>query len=467
MRKALLTIPVLLMLLPLAEAQDYYRIRKQTRISTGLDEAVAIPYDDGVVYITESTSVGASSPEDPLGRRLFTIYYYKEKGGQKKPFSDRLITQRHDGPVSFTGDHMTMVFSQQRPAAGNRDYDPLGLYFAENADGEWTNIRAFEHNDDFAWYFSPSISDDGETLYFSANLPDAIGGFDLYRSELKASGWTVPENLGPVVNTEGNELYPFVHSSGRLYFSSDGHDGNTAGYDLFETAMVKGQWTKVIKLPAPFNGLSDDYHVYYEDDFKSGFLTSNRGSASKEIFTFATDIPPLDSPEPIKKTYYKYRIFDRNLDTVDTELFRYSWMINDTLEIPGHDIIFQFPDTGTYVCKLKVFDIQLDTLVEGQTVRKLEIKLNPQAVITSPDTVQVNEPVTFDGSRTFLPGFNIGRYIWDFGDGSYGEGVRVTHTYRYPGAYRVVLGVEERKLNRRHEPAVKSNYKDVVVTTPG
>ncbi len=100
----MLTIGFLILLLPMLVAQDYYRVRKLTRISTGLNEAAAVPYgEDGIVYITESTSVGASSPTDPEGRRLFTMFYYNTKTGQKKPFIDNLVTQRHEGPASFTG----------------------------------------------------------------------------------------------------------------------------------------------------------------------------------------------------------------------------------------------------------------------------------------------------------------------------------------------------------------------------
>ncbi len=429
-----------------------------------MDEAAAVPYgEDGVVYITESTSVGASSPTDSEGRRLFTIFQYKKKSRQKKPFSDALVSRRHDGPVSFSADFKTMVFSQQRPSGANRDFDPLGLYFAENVDGNWVNIRAYEYNDNFAWLFSPALSPNGRILYFAANFEDAIGGFDIYRSKLKGNSWSKPENLGPAVNTEDNELYPFVHASGKLYFSSDGHDDHKAGFDIFQTAFIGGKWIQAVKLPPPLNSLSNDYHVYFSEDYKSGFLTSDQRGGTKDIFTFGTDIPAFESPEPIKKTYYKYKIMDRKLDTVDTNLFRYSWVINDTLEIPGHEIIYKFPHPGTYVCKLKVFDIQLDTLVEGQTVKTLNIKLNEQAVITCPDTIPVNTPVVFDGSNTYLPEFNVGRYLWEFGDGSFGDGIRMTHTYLYPGRYRIILGVEMRKERRRDDPVMHSNFRDVIV----
>jgi hypothetical protein len=387
-----------------------------------------------------------------------------EKGGRKRPLSENLVSQEHEGPVSFTADFKTMVFSQQRPSDGR--VDPLGLYFADNVDGKWVNVRPFEYNDDVAWLFSPSISADGQTLFFAANYKDGLGGFDLYRSRLRGGAWSKPENLGPNVNTPDNEIYPFIHPSRKLYFSSNGHDKNVAGFDLFQTAFVGGNWVKAIKLEAPFNSLSNDYQVWFSEDFKNGFLTSDRRSGSKEIFTFDTDIPEFTSPEPIRRTYYKYLLHDKNLDTVDYNLFRYSWVINDTLELPGNEVQYRFPGPGIYHCKLMVYDIQLDTLIT-QDSQDLTIKLNEQAVILCPDTIEVNTPVLFDGSDTYLPGFNVGRYLWEFGDGAYGEGLKVTHTYVFPGRYRVMLGVEERRQNKRETPEVRSNFKDIQVVLSG
>ena len=465
MKRAILLIWTLLILLPPAVSQDYYKVLKHSRISTGLNEAAAIPFEDGVVYITESTSVGASSPTDGEGRRLFTIFYLG-KNGQKKFFREELVSQKHEGPVSFTGDFNTMVFCQQRPQTGSR-VDPLGLYFADrNEAGAWVNDRAFEFNSPDAWLFSPSLSKDGLTLYFAANFEDSFGGFDIYRSKLRGGVWSKPENLGPEVNTHRNELYPFIHPLGKLYFSTDGRDGDKAGYDIFMTAFVSGQWFEAIRLGTPINSLSDEYQIWFSDDFKDGYLTSNRRSRSKEIFAISTDIPEFESPEPIKRTYYKYRIYDRNLDTIDTELFRYSWMINDTLEIPGHEIIYEFPDTGTYHVAFHVYDIQLDTILVPMT-KEWPVKLSEQAVIVCPDTILTGTPVEFDGTSTYLPGFDDYLYVWDFGDGSFGQGKQVIHTYLYPGRFRVTLGVQERKKSRKLEPEMRSNFRDVNVIGSG
>jgi len=468
MKRAILLIWSLLILLPPAVSQDYYKVIKHSRISTGLNEAAAIPYEDeGVVYITESTSVGASSPTDSKGRRLFTIFLL-EKNGQKKLFNDELVSQSHDGPVSFTEDFNTMVFCQQRFQAGSR-VDPLGLYFRDrNEAGEWVNERAFEFNSLDAWLFSPSLSPDGRTLYFSANYEDGLGGFDIYRSKLKGGVWSKPENLGPEVNSHRNELYPFIHPQGKLYFSSDGRDSDKGGYDIFVTAFMSGEWFESIILGTPINSLSDEYQIWFNDSFKEGYLTSNRRSRSKEIFEISTDIPEFETPEPIKKTFYTYKLWDKKLtlDTVDTNLFTYYWLINDTLELPGHEVIYKFPEPGTYVCKLMMYDIQLDTLVTQET-KNLPIKLNEQAVIVCPDTIVAGTPVEFDGTQTYLPDFDDNTYLWDFGDGSFGQGKQDIHTYLYPGRFRVTLGVQERKKNRKHEPEMHSNFRDVTVVRSG
>ena len=90
-----------------------------------------------------------------------------------------------------------------------------------------------------------------------------------------------------------------------------------------------------------------------------------------------------------------------------------------------------------------------------------------QAVIDCPDTITVGNEQVFDGTETYLPGFDDFKYIWDFGDGSFGEGRQTTHIYHYPGRYRVSLAVQERPKNRKDKPALHSNYKNVLVVDSG
>lgn len=469
-----------------SKKQKLYEVKRQKGVSKSQDEVAAVlyaPQDSFIVYASQKANDGFSSPETDHGEKLFTVLRYKLKGGKDSEsdsgsgseeekvtvFDAELNTGNQEGPVSFTADYKTMVFSQQWeiPKKRLKDPDPMGLFFGENVDGNWINIRPFEHNDPLGWLFSPSISPDGKTIYFSAIFGGTDGDFDLYRSELKGDAWTEPENLGPGVNTPMEEIYPNIHPSGRLYFSSNGHDNNRAGYDLFETTEVNGKWIMAEKLPSDFNTNNNEYHVWFSEDMRTGYLSRASRGGSKDVYEITTNLPPMKNPKPIKKTYYRYRIFDRKLDTVDTNLFSYSWTINDTLELPGHEVIYRFPAPGSYVCSMNVYDIELDTLLKGQTVQTLNIKLHEQAVISCPDTIQVGIPVDFDASQSYLPGFDAGRYVWDFGEGEgtsrFGEGIIISHTYNLPGKFKVILGVEAQKLNRNDVPEVRKNFKEVVV----
>lgn len=452
-------------------------------MSTGVfDEMYAVPYtyiekvenkksgevEDvakvAVAFTAQSGNTGAKDPRDPEGRRLFTFKCFID--GESTSFRQELASEKHEGMASFSADGKQMVYCQAKPITGNR-VDMLGLFFADLVDGIWVNDRAFEYNENGIWLFSPTLSANGRTLYFSANYEDGHGGFDLYRSKLKGGAWTKPENLGPLVNTDQNEIYPFIHPSGRLYFSSEGHDRGVDRYDLFYTKLLGDQWGPVIKLPKPLNTLSNDYHIWMDEDYLEGYLTSDRDNGTKDVFNITPDIPEFPIADPIRRTAYRYRINDRKLDTVDNNLFRYSWVINDTLELPGHDIIYRFPGPGIYHLKMIVFDVQLDTLLEPQTFKTLNIRLNKQAVFQFyNDTVRVNEEITFDASDTHLPDLVIDRYVWDFGDGYYAtsKGPRVTHTYLEPGTFKVILGPEKRKEKRKDPSEIpNANFREIVV----
>lgn len=479
MKRSRKYIGLILMLLPLgllAQKDDIYDFKKQLRISSGADELAAVPFEENVVYSSQNTSVGIASSTDQLGRKFFTMFEYVPRTNRKSVFSDQFVSLWHEGIPSFTADFSQVVFCQMDRDAAQGKQVPLKLYFSENLNGMWSRPTEFEHNSDSSLLFSPAFSPGGDTLFFAADYSGGEGGFDLYWCVRDGDSWSEPENLGPGVNTDQHEVYPSFHPMGQLYFSSEGHDGGKDGYDLFETRVVNGKWSKAVKLPVGQrrprpNSPDNDMHIWYSADMKSGYLTTDSRSSSKDIWAFQTNIPdPPAEIKPIKKTYYKYRIYDRKLDTVDTELFRYSWVINDTLEIPGHDIIYKFPKPGVYECKLNVFDLQLDTLLEGQTVKTLPIRLNVQAVITIPDTVQVGEAVSFDGSQTHLPDVppDSRAYYWDFGDTYKGIGEIVEHSYGFPGTYRVVLNVDEQLEGRNpgREPKRYANYRDIVVMQP-
>ena len=141
-----------------------------------------------------------------------------------------------------------------------------------------------------------SLSKDGTKLYFASDMPGGVGGTDIYVSVVNKDGSLgKPQNMGPIVNTEGNEAFPFVHpEEGTLYFSSDG----LVGYGLMDVfASVRDEndeIVNVINLGEPINSNKDDFGYYLSDDGFKGYISSNRkgGLGGDDIYAF-NRIPPL------------------------------------------------------------------------------------------------------------------------------------------------------------------------------
>ncbi|GHT67545.1 hypothetical protein FACS189452_05480 [Bacteroidia bacterium] len=141
-----------------------------------------------------------------------------------------------------------------------------------------------------ATFLSQYVSEDGKVLIFAAeNAPGSFGGFDLYISRLEADGkWGEPANLGPLINTKGDELFPSLDTEGNLYFSSTGHIG-LGGADIFRANGILNHWHSVENMGAPINSAGDDYALmFYPHSSTSGMFTSNRpgGMGKDDIYSF-------------------------------------------------------------------------------------------------------------------------------------------------------------------------------------
>ena len=172
----------------------------------------------------------------------------------------------------------------------------VGIYSADLIDGKWENVKPSNLNNPNYIVYHPSLSEDGKKLYFSSDMPGGIGGTDIYMCDVLEDGTLgKPINLGNIINTEGNEAFPFIYNQEDvLYFSSDGHVG-LGLMDVF--ASVKDENNKivnVINLGEPINSKKDDFAYFLSKDGFKGFISSNRkgGEGGDDIYAF-TRIPPL------------------------------------------------------------------------------------------------------------------------------------------------------------------------------
>lgn len=195
----------------------------------------------------------------------------------------------HDGPVTISADGNTMYFSSDSFRDGLFEKDKqnhlkLGrnnLYVATKVDNDWENIKPLPFNSKEYSLSNPSLSRDGNTLYFSSNMPGSIGGVDIWKISINGNEFGRPENLGPRVNTVENESFPFIADDNiTLYFASSGKIG-IGGLDIFQINLEKGN--EAINMGKSLNTEKDDFGFTINKALDIRFLSSNR-NGNDDIF---------------------------------------------------------------------------------------------------------------------------------------------------------------------------------------
>jgi outer membrane protein OmpA-like peptidoglycan-associated protein len=165
------------------------------------------------------------------------------------------------------------------------------LYIAKKNGNDWSEPERLAISDSIAWDGSPCFSYDDRTLYFSSNRRGGKGGLDLYRVPIDNSGrFGRPINLGSIINTPGDEIFPFVSEQGKLYFSSDGHP-SIGGLDLYVASRNDNE-ISIEHLGVPMNSIGDDFAINLSDPL-SGYISSNRpgGKGDDDIYFFKSSGP--------------------------------------------------------------------------------------------------------------------------------------------------------------------------------
>ena len=217
------------------------------------------------------------------------------------PFNGGINTKFHESSTTFTKDLKTMYFTRNNYFKGEEKWDDentikLKLYRASMQDDDsWGNIEELPFNSDQYSVAHPSLSLDEKRIYFSSDMPGTFGKSDIwYVDIIDKENYGRPVNLGPNINTEERESFPYISSENVLYFSSNGLMG-LGGLDIFMTALnSKGFPTSTTNLGEPVNSRYDDFGLIINPEINRGYLSSNRdgfdGSSSDEIYTFFEDI---------------------------------------------------------------------------------------------------------------------------------------------------------------------------------
>jgi peptidoglycan-associated lipoprotein len=250
------------------------------------------------LYFTSSRSGGFSNKIDDRTGETFTDLY-SSKLNKKGKWSVPLIlpepvnSEGNEGSVALNKRGTTMYFTkcdvQKKKALG------CNIYVSKRKGKIWGAPTLLQIKvDSNTTLGHPTINDDESILIFSSDLRGGYGGKDLWIVKQQKRGkWSDPVNLGPAVNTKGDEMFPFLHSDGTLYFSSTGHIG-MGGFDIFKsTPDENNSYSSITNLKYPVNSSGHDFGMIIENSGERGYLTSDRkgGKGGDDIYQF--ELPPL------------------------------------------------------------------------------------------------------------------------------------------------------------------------------
>ncbi len=293
------------------EAQDTpeYEVNPVGFNSPAADYA-AVSYDDRLIFTSDR---GASTGDETYkwtGRSFSDLYEANDgTASAATPFNPSLNTEYNEGTPAFSPDGNTMYFTRCAPPEKRSDAY-CGIYHSERVGEGWGPAEKLAFVTPDANFMHPAVSAGGDRLIFSANLNEGWGGYDLYEvTRLPDGNWGEPDLLNRAINSEGNEQFPTLDGD-TLYFSSDGLEG-LGGLDIYKTwPLEDGRYNAPKNLKMPVNSGADDfaYTIVKRDgtgvgSTTKGYFSSSRpgGAGSDDIYAYTKTVlpPPPPSPDPI------------------------------------------------------------------------------------------------------------------------------------------------------------------------
>ena len=407
-------------------------------------------YKQGIVFMSDARRSIVKTVRDETGETPFSLYYQKifnalNVGGGPELFSDQLTTELNDGPVCFTQDESHVFFTRNSDLTNfsNSKRDrTLGIFIAKKGKGErWRNPIAFKYNRPDCNLLHPAVNKDGSILIFASDMPGGYGGYDLYLSlRDHLGGWTKPRNLGKLVNSKGDELFPSVFKDEWLLYSSDGKGGR-GGLDIYKSHWEEElfRYGKPVSLDSTINSKSDDFGITLKDDGLTGYLGSDR-SGSDQLYYFEKALPVFKDCAPDKKVNYCYKIRENNiLDDNDLPL-KYVWDLGDGNTKFGLEVRHCYSKLGEYTASLSLIDtVENETYFNVSEV-KINIKLESRPYVLGPDSIRVNDYAEF---KADLSGMKVSaqELYWNFYDGGIQMQEQVNRSFGEVGTQEVQLGI--------------------------
>ncbi|MBL7828624.1 MAG: OmpA family protein [Saprospiraceae bacterium] len=296
------------------------QVNNETAVNTPQLEFSATFYEDGIVFVSTNNDVSKKKTVDQGQSLMMSILRSKRnaEGALQAPevFAKEITSINHEGPVCFDRTAETLFFSSNAVVNGKDQFakdkvQHTRLYWSKKVNGAWGKPEPLPFNNNEFDDFHPSISIDGDKLFFASNRPGGFGSTDIYVSYKVGESWSEPVNMGKDINSKGREAFPFIHADNTIYYASDGLPEAKGGFDLYYAIPDGNAWTKPVNLGEPFNTGGDDFGLIVDLNKINGYFASNGngGAGLDDIFNFHTENGNLDD-----FLLQNMRVPDRNLD---------------------------------------------------------------------------------------------------------------------------------------------------------
>lgn len=326
----------------------------------------------GVTYLGNNTVLFASSKktsnDKPFAknrrknnRQLFLELYegrITDNGDiiETNTFSKEVYNKFFECDVTFSPDLKTIYFIWNNYYGDilrkeMNDRKPLYLFRADiDKNYKLSNVTPMPFNSKNYSIRNPEVSKDGTKLFFASDMEGGYGGFDLYVSTIYKNGsigW--PQNLGPIINTDKHEMFPYVDQDNNLYFSSFGHKGK-GGLDIYESKFKNGKYEAPIDLPSPINSKADDFAFVINKDSNTGFFTSSRKNGKGDV-----DIYAFKPKNAVCKSFITANFIDEetksNIGSVQVTLFKNNKLIAKQINTLSNPFKFKLECNQSYTIK--------------------------------------------------------------------------------------------------------------------
>jgi hypothetical protein len=450
-----------------SEAQNpsIYEVKRMPFNINGFNNISPVIVKDGILFCSDRRFSGFKDRTTFDGRRLYNIYLAirKDTSSYNKPIE--LTSERsnkfNNGPLCFAPDGKTVYFTSEvetgKMADNKKFKNHSGIFIGELSGTELVSLRPFTYNNPQYDVGQPSISKDGKYIFFASDMPGGLGGSDLYYCVWGGTDWTAPVNLGPKVNSAGTENYPYIHPSGKLYFTSN-RPGGIGNLDIYLTSLTYGIWDDPVLLPEPINSPADDFAFVAEPTLQKGYFASSRHNED-DIYQFTSTIIRKASCDSLQENNYCYRFFEENAVKNDTMPFRYEWKFGDGSKGTGMVVEHCFSGPGTYTVQLDVVNLITKEVTYNEKSETVEVTEIEQPYISSPDRIGTNHMISLNADSTNLPGWKISQYYWNFGDETIAIGKDVSKSFTKPGSYNIqlIISAEPDAAGNAREGCVSKN----------